>query len=266
MESNLKTGILNVATAAARAAGNAISQNIEKLDRIKTAQKSANEFVSEIDQLAEELIIAEIEKHYPEHSILAEESGEKNKSDDICWVIDPIDGTHNFLHGNPHCCVSIAVKSKEQVEIAVVYDPFRNELFSASQGSGAQLDGRRIRVSDKKRLADSLLCTGFPGRAANEVRPWLKSFAALLPRAQSIHRTGSSVLDFAWLACGRYDGFWEFGMRDWDIAAGSLLVSEAGGLIADMNGSSDIFASGNVLAANPDVFKRLKHCIDESLS
>ena len=266
MESNLKSGALNVAITAARNAGNLINQNIEKLDRIKVSQKSVSEFVSEVDTLAEQMIISEIEKHFPEHNILGEESGDLGKDSDICWIIDPLDGTHNFLHGNPHCCVSIAMKQGDQVELAVVYDPFRNELFSATKGSGAQLDGRRIRVSDKSKLSDSLLVTGFPFRQGPQMKPWLKTFATILPRAESVQRTGSSVLDFAWLACGRYDGLWEFGMKEWDIAAGSLLVTEAGGLISDLRGSKDVFKSGDVVAGTPKVYEKVKSIIDHCLA
>ncbi len=265
MESNLITGALNVATTAAREAGKLIAQNITQLDRVKVSRKtdtkSRTELVSEIDLMAERTVIHHLEAAYPNYNILSEEAGDLGRNSDFCWIIDPLDGTHNFLHGHPHCCVSIALKHKNDIVAAVVYDPLRNELFSARKGGGAQLDGRRIRVSDVSRFSDSLLCTGFPYREGATTKLWLKTFAALMPRAQSVHRTGSSVLDLAYLACGRYDGFWEFGLQDWDIAAGALLVKEAGGMVTDYSGSTDIFKSGNVVAGTPRVHEKLQHMI-----
>ena len=259
------SAILNVATEAAREAGKYISQYIGQLDRVKVTKKNPIELVSEIDVLAEKTIIEELDAAYPEFNIIAEESGTVDRESQYTWVIDPIDGTHNFLHGHPHCAVSIALKQSnkgvDDILLAVVFDPLRNELFTARKGAGAQLDGRRIRISENRRLSDSLLCTGFPYREQSETKPWLKSFALLLPRAQSIHRTGSSVLDLAYVAAGRYDGFWEFGMREWDLAAGSLLVKEAGGLITDMAGNDDLFATGNAIAGNPHVHEKLSHML-----
>lgn len=261
MESNLLTGALNVAVAAARDAGKIITRQITQLDRINIEQKSTTEFVTDADIMAEQIIIEQLEKNFPEHNIIAEENGNQNKDSEFSWVIDPIDGTHNFMHSHPHCCTSIALMKDGQPMLAVVYDPFRNELFTAIKGRGAQLDGRRIRVSSRSKLAESMLCTGFPYRDMDEIKPWLKTFAIVLPRAQNIHRTGSSVLDFAYVACGRYDGFWEFGMKQWDIAAGALLVSEAGGLITDVSGNTDYFKSGDVIAGNPKVHEKLTYLI-----
>jgi len=266
MESNQIAGALNVATTAAREAGKIIVQNITQLDRVKvsrkTTTKSRTELVSEIDILAERTIIHHLDTAYPEYNIVSEEAGDLGRESDLTWIIDPLDGTHNFLHGHPHCCVSIALRYGDDIVAAVVYDALRNELFSARRGAGAQLDGRRIRVSDVSKLSDSLLCTGFPYREGAETKLWLKTFAALMPRAQSVHRTGSSVLDLAYVACGRYDGFWEFGLQDWDIAGGALLVREAGGLITDYSGSTDAFKSGNVVAGNPRVHEKLQHIIN----
>ncbi|RBP49281.1 inositol monophosphatase family protein [Arenicella xantha] len=265
MESNLIAGALNVATTAAREAGKVFTQNITQLDRIKVNRKThtadRTELVSEIDLLAERTIIHHLESAHPDYNIISEEAGDHGRDSEYCWIIDPLDGTHNFLHGHPHCCVSIALKHKADIVAAVVYDAFRNELFTARKGGGAQLDGRRIRVSETSRLSDSLLCTGFPYREGATTKLWLKTFAALMPRAQSVHRTGSSVLDLAYVACGRYDGFWEFGLQDWDIAAGALLVKEAGGLITDYSGSTDVFKSGNVVAGTPRVHEKLQHMI-----
>ncbi len=265
MDSNLLSGAVTVATAAAREAGKIISQNIMQLDRVKVSVKSQTqsreELVSEIDLLAEQSIIGELQSHFPDHNILGEESGNLGKDSEYCWVIDPLDGTHNFLHGHPHCSISIALTYQNEPVAAVIYDPIRNELFSARKGGGAQLDGRRIRVSQNSRLKDSLLCTGFPYRSGNKLKQWMKTFAALMPRTQSIHRTGSSVLDLAYVACGRYDGFWEFGLSQWDIAAGALLVKEAGGLITDEHGGGDYLQSGDVVAGTPKVHEKIHHMI-----
>ena len=265
MESNLLAGALNVATAAALEAGKLITQNITQLDRVKVTKKvgtrSRTELVSEIDLMAERTIIEFLDSSYPEFNVLSEEAGDLGRDSEYCWVIDPMDGTHNFLHGHPHCCVSIALKFQGEAVIAVVYDALRNELFTAKKGGGAQLEGRRIRVSDNNRLSDSLLCTGFPYREGSETKLWLKTFAALMPRAQSIHRTGSSVLDLAYIACGRYDGFWEFGLKEWDIAAGALLVQEAGGIITDIDGDTNAFKSGNVVAGSPKVYEKIHHIL-----
>lgn len=261
MESNQTAGALNVAVAAALEAGKAITQNITQLDRIKVTKKSRTELVSEVDLLAEQTIINMLDEAYPDFNVISEEAGDLGRDSEFCWVIDPMDGTHNFLHGHPHCCVSIALRHKHEIIAAVVYDALRNELFTARKGAGAQLDGRRIRVSETSKLADSLLCTGFPYRDSAETKYWLKTFAALMPRAQSIHRTGSSVLDLAYIACGRYDGFWELGLHEWDIAAGALLIKEAGGLITDISGNTDIFKSGNVVAGTPKVYEKLNHML-----
>lgn len=267
MESNQTAGALNVATAAALEAGKLITQHITQLDRVQVTQKSrANnraELVSEIDLMAERTIIEYLDGSYPEYNVLSEEAGDLGRDSEYCWIIDPLDGTHNFLHGHPHCCVSIALKHKDEIIAGVVYDALRNELFSARKGAGAQLDGRRIRVSQTSRLSDSLLCTGFPYRQGSETKLWLKSFAALMPRAQSIHRTGSSILDLVYVACGRYDGFWEMGLQDWDIAAGSLILREAGGLVSDFQGGSDVFKSGNLIAGTPKVHEKLHHMISQ---
>ncbi|MGK0375714.1 MAG: myo-inositol-1(or 4)-monophosphatase [Arenicella sp.] len=265
MESNLLAGALNVATAAALEAGKIITHNITQLDRVKVnnkiGTKNRHELVSEIDLMAERTIIEHLEKSYPEFNIVSEEAGDLGRKNDCCWVIDPMDGTHNFLHGHPHCCISIALKYQGESVVAVVYDALRNELFTARKGGGAQLEGRRIRVSDVSRLSDSLLCTGFPYRDGAETKLWLKTFAALMPRSQSIHRTGSSVLDLAYVACGRYDGFWEFGLQQWDIAAGALLIREAGGIVTDISGGTDAEKSGNVVAGNPKIHEKMNHML-----
>lgn len=266
MEPKHTSGALTVAVNAALEAGKLISQSISKLDRVKVSQKGRNQLVSEIDVLAEQQIIEMLDEHYPDFNILAEESGDRGHESEFCWVIDPLDGTHNFLHGHPHCAVSIALRhnngTSEEILLGVIYDPLRNELFTARKGAGAQLDNRRIRVSDTARVSDALLCTGFPYRKPADTKPWLKTFATVLPRAQSIHRNGASVLDFAYLAAGRYDGFWEFGLRDWDIAAGALIVREAGGIVSELSGKSDIFATGNIVAGSPRIHEKLAQLVN----
>ncbi|MDG1905181.1 MAG: inositol monophosphatase family protein [Arenicella sp.] len=261
MEPNLIAGALNVATNAALEAGRTISQNITQLDRVKVNKKSTYEMVSEVDIRAEADIIEILDAAYPKFNILSEESGKTDRQSDVSWIIDPMDGTHNFLHGHPQCAVSIALVEGSTVLLAVVYDPLRNELFTARKGGGAKLDGRRMRVSEVTRLSDSLVCTGFPHREGKETKQWLRSFATMLPRAQSIHRTGSSVLDLAYTAAGRYDGLWQYGLKPWDTAAGSLLIQEAGGLIADISGDTDVFKSGNLVAGNPKVFEKMMHIL-----
>ena len=265
MESNLSAGALNVATTAALEAGKIIAQSISQVDRIKVTTKvgtrSRIEMVSDVDLLAEKTIIQILDNSYPEFNVISEEAGDLGRKSEYCWVIDPLDGTHNFLHGHPHCCVSIALTHQGEPVVAVIYDAIRNELFSARKGGGAQLDGRRIRVSDTSRLSDSLLSTGFPYSEGSETKLWLKTFAALMPRAQSVHRTGSSVLDLAYVACGRYDGFWELGLQEWDIAGGALLVREAGGMITDISGSTDVFKTGNIVAGAPKVHEKLSHML-----
>jgi myo-inositol-1(or 4)-monophosphatase len=211
--------------------------------------------------MVEQRIVEDLAAAYPAFNIIGEESGDSGRDSEYCWIIDPMDGTHNFLHGHLHCAVSIALSYQQEPVVGVIYDPFRNELFTARKGAGAQLDNRRIRVSEITRLSDALLCTGQPYHAPEDTKPWLKSFAAVLPRAQSIHRTGSSVLDLAYLAAGRYDGFWEFGLRPWDIAAGALLVKEAGGLISDLRGGQNYMNSGDLVAGNPRIHEKLAQLV-----
>ena len=259
MDAKHTSGALNVATNAALEAGKLINRSISRLDRVKINRKDAGEVVSEVDVRAEQIIIEELGSKYPDFATIAEESGASGNESEYCWLIDPLDGTQNFVHGHPHCCVSIALRHQGEMLVAVVYDPFRNELFTARRGGGAQLDGRRIRVSQIGKLADSLICTDIPNRHASQAR-WMKNFAALTPRVQSIHRTGSSVLDLAYVAAGRYDGFWEYGMREWDTAAGILLVTEAGGLVSQIDPASKQ-SSGDLVAGTPRVHEKLAHLV-----
>jgi myo-inositol-1(or 4)-monophosphatase len=220
--------MLNIAIGAARSAGNVIVRNLERVDRLTIGTKQRNDFVTEVDRLAEHEIIRVIHRAYPDHAILAEESGAQGDNE-YEWVIDPLDGTTNFLHGFPQFAVSIALRHRGRLDQAVVYDPLRQELFTASRGSGATLNDRRIRVSRANGLTGSLLGTGFPFRQQQHLDAYLEMFRVLFPDAAGIRRAGAAALDLAYVAAGRLDGFWEIGLSPWDIAAGALLVLEAGG-------------------------------------
>jgi myo-inositol-1(or 4)-monophosphatase len=246
--------LLNVAVMAARRGGGSLLRSLKKLDQIKVEQKGRNDFVSEADRNAERAVIDTILKHYPDHAILAEESGAYGESDHV-WVIDPLDGTTNFLHGFPVFCVSIALVIKGRTEHAAIYDPLRDELFTATRGAGAQLNDRRMRVSGQTRLERALLGTGFPYRDSNkELGPYMKMFRRAIEGCAGVRRPGSAALDLAYVAAGRYDAFWETGLAKWDIAAGSLLVREAGGIVSGLDGSEDYLESGHVLAGTPRIY------------
>jgi myo-inositol-1(or 4)-monophosphatase len=247
---------LNIAVSAARKAGSLIARAVERADTLQVDSKGHNDFVSEVDRRAEQEIIRVIRKAHPDHAILAEESGTHGDSDSV-WIIDPLDGTTNFLHGFPQFAVSIALRHKERLEAAVVYDPLRDELFTAVRGAGAQLNGRRIRVSKAKALEGALLGTGFPFRDQTYVSAYLGMFKALLPRTAGIRRAGSAALDLAYVAAGRLDGFWEIGLKPWDMAGGILLIQEAGGIVGDLRGGQTFFDSGNLVTGNPKVFEAL---------
>lgn len=259
--------ILNIAVRAARAAGNTIQRSIDRLDGIRVSEKGPNDYVTEIDQRVEREIISIIQKAYPNHSIQSEECGEiTGKDDSTVWIIDPIDGTRNFIHGFPQFAVSIAVSIKGKIEHGVIYDPIRQELFTASRGKGAKLNDRRIRVSQRKTLEDSLLGTGCPVRHSKPlVEAYTNSIKAILPLCGDVRRAGAATLDLAYVACGRLDGFWEKGLHVWDVAAGSLLIKEAGGLVFDFDGGEDYLNSGNIVAGNPKVLKLMLKAIGPHL-
>lgn len=245
--------MLNIAVRAARSAGNVITRNRDRIDQLSIQTKDRNDFVSEVDRQAEREIIHILRKAYPNHGILAEESGVR-EGDDYQWIIDPLDGTTNFLHGFPHFAVSIGLRHKGRLEQAVIYDPVQQELFTATRGSGAHLNDRRIRVSPRRELDGALLGTGFPFRAQQHLDPYLDMFRALFPHTAGIRRAGSAALDLAYVAAGRLDGFWEIGLSVWDMAAGVLLIQEAGGLSGDFIGGHDFLKHGNIVAANPKLF------------
>lgn len=260
----MREPIVNIAVSAARAAGNTILRAADRMDKVRVSEKGPNDFVTEIDQKVEQEIIATIHKAYPHHSIVGEESGESiGKHDDSVWIIDPIDGTRNFIHGFPHFAISIAFSYKGKIEHGVIYDPVRQELFSASRGKGARLNDTRIRVSQRKQMEDCLLSTGFPSRRSAEfVADSADILKSLLPICGDIRRAGAATLDLAYVACGRLDGFWEMGLKPWDIAAGALLVKEAGGLVCDIDSSENYLKSGNIVAANPKILKFLMKAVN----
>jgi len=248
--------MLNIAVRAARSAGNVISRSMARLDSISVQVKERNDFVTEVDRDAENVIIGILRKAYPDHAILAEESGQTS-GDDFQWIIDPLDGTTNFLHGFPQFAVSIALRHKGRLEQAVVYDPLSQELFTATRGDGAMLNDRRIRVSNRAGLEGALLGTGFPFKAQHHLDTYLDMFRALFPQTAGIRRAGAAALDLAYVAAGRLDGFWEIGLSTWDMAAGVLLIQEAGGLSSDFSGGHNHLESGNLVAGNPKVFAEI---------
>jgi myo-inositol-1(or 4)-monophosphatase len=252
--------MLNIAVRAARSAGNVITRSMARLDSISVQVKDRNDFVTEVDREAEKEILGILRKAYPDHAILAEESGQTS-GDDFQWIIDPLDGTTNFLHGFPQFAVSIALRHRGRLEQAVVYDPLSQELFTATRGAGAMLNDRRIRVSNRSSLDGALLGTGFPFKAQHHLDTYLDMFRALFPRSAGIRRAGAASLDLAFLAAGRLDGFWEIGLSTWDMAAGILLIQEAGGLSSDFSGGHNHLESGNLVAGNPKVFAEILKAI-----
>ncbi|MBK6617447.1 MAG: inositol monophosphatase family protein [Nitrosomonas sp.] len=251
--------MLNIAVKAARRAGSIITRAAMNLERLTITRKAHSDFVSEVDRAAEEAIIKILLDAYPDHSILAEESGKSGQvgKSEYQWIIDPLDGTTNFLHGFPKYCVSIALLHRGVLSQAVIYDPVSDELFTASRGGGAFLNDHRIRVSKRIQLGESLIGTGFPFRDFTHMEAYLAMFKDLIPKAAGIRRPGSAALDLAYVAAGRYDGFWEAGLAPWDIAAGCLLILEAGGMVSDLEGNGQYLKSGQVVAGNPKIFAQL---------
>jgi len=253
--------MLNIAIRAARNAGDLIQRSSENVGQLTINRKSQNDFVTEVDRMAEQEIIQVIKHAYPDHAILAEESGE-HKGNDYTWVIDPLDGTTNFLHGYPQYAVSIALKHKGKTEVGVVYDPLRDELFTAEKGGGATLNNRRIRVSKQTDLSTALIGTGFPFKYPQHLDAYLGMFKTLTPKTAGIRRAGSAALDLAYLAAGRLDGFWEIGLKEWDMAAGILLVQEAGGVVTDFSFNDNFVKSGNIIIGNPKMHQAIYHAIE----
>ncbi|MGA9853232.1 MAG: inositol monophosphatase family protein [Gammaproteobacteria bacterium] len=249
--------LLNIAVSAARHAGDIIIRHVGRIDRLIIQTKEHNDFVSQVDRLAEEEIIYTIRKAHPDHAILAEESGTQGGNEEFQWIIDPLDGTTNFLHGFPVFSVSIALKHRGRLEHAVVYDPMRQELFTASRGGSAQVDGKRMRVTALKTLDGALIGTGFPFRESQSLDTYLKMFEAVTRKAAGVRRAGSAALDLAYVAAGRMDGFWEMGLKPWDMAAGVLLIQEAGGLTGHFDGTPGIPENGDILAGGEKIYQAL---------
>jgi myo-inositol-1(or 4)-monophosphatase len=257
--------MINIAVRAARSAGRILLRYYEHTESLRVDEKSRNDFVSEVDRQAEQAIIQELRSKYPSHAILAEESGAL-RGDDYQWVIDPLDGTTNYLHGLPQFSISIALKYRGKLEHGLVYDPLREEIFIATRGGGARLNDRRIRVSARPGLSGALLGTGFPFRDQRFLREYLGMFEALVKDTAGIRRPGSAALDFAYVAAGRTDGFWELGLSQWDFAAGALLVREAGGVVTDLAGTDQFLETGNVVAGGLKVQAALLEAIKPFLS
>mgnify|MGYP000751865595 CR=1 FL=1 len=250
--------MLNIAVRAARSAGSVISRSFEQDDKLEIESKGLNDFVTNVDRNAEQAVIDVIQKAYPNHCIIGEECGVLNGTDaDYQWIIDPLDGTTNFVKGIPHFCVSIALKVKGKLDQAVVYDPIRGELFTASRGKGAQLNGFRIRVKQPKELSGAVLATGFPFKQKQHLDSYMNMFKALFIKTADMRRAGSAALDLAYVAAGRIDGFFELGLKPWDTAAGELLIIEAGGLVTDFTGGHTHNASGNVVAGSSKLIKEM---------
>ena len=249
--------MLTIAVKAARRAGTVITRASQDLGALKVRSKTFNDFVSEVDHAAERTIIETLQDAYPDHGFIGEESGNQNVEAENVWIIDPLDGTTNFLHGFPQYCVSIALQQQGQLTQAVVYDPNRNDLFTATRGRGAFLNDKRIRVSNRTKLQDSLITTGFPFRDFSHLDAYLAMFKDMLKKTSGVRRPGSAALDLAYVAAGWADGYWEIGLSSWDLAAGALLVHEAGGLVGDFEGNEGYLESGNIVAGNPRIFGQL---------
>lgn len=242
--------MLNIAVRAARSAGEIILRSSDNIGHLRIDQKGKNDYASEVDRSAEREIINIIRAAYPDHAILAEESGQ-HEGNDFVWVIDPLDGTTNFLHGFPQYAVSIALKYKGRLEVGVIYDPLRDELFTAKRGGGAMLNNRRLRVTQQLTLKGALLGTGFPFKTDLHLKAYVDMFSSLTMECAGIRRAGSAALDLAYVAAGRLDGYWEIGVMEWDMAAGVLLIKEAGGVVTDFSFNDGYMQSGNLITGSP---------------
>ena len=252
--------MINTAVKAARRAASVITRASFEVEQLRVTTKSHNDFVTEVDQAAEQAIIDVLRQAYPDHAILAEESGASaNLHDDNehVWIIDPLDGTTNFIHGFPQYAVSIALQYRGPITQAVVYDPTRHELFTASKGAGAFMNEKRLRVAKRDRLADALIGTGFPYSDLSALDEYMKMFHLMTQKSAGLRRPGAAALDLAYVAAGRLDGFFEKNLKPWDIAAGSLLVTEAGGIVANFSGESDYLYKGDVIAGSPKIFGQM---------
>lgn len=258
--------ILTVAVKAAREAGRIINKASNDVGALKVQSKDFNDFVSEVDRAAEQAIIDTLKYAYPDHGFLGEESGNTNQESENIWIIDPLDGTTNFLHNFPVYCVSIALQQKGVLTQAVIYDPVRNDLFTASKGRGAFLNDKRIRVTNRAKLQASLIATGFPFRDFTHLDTYLAMLKDMIKNTTGIRRPGSAALDLAYVAAGYTDGFFEIGLSSWDVAAGGLLVQEAGGMVGDFVGNESWLQTGNIVAANPKVFAQMLQILSPHLT
>jgi myo-inositol-1(or 4)-monophosphatase len=249
--------MLNIAVRAARKAGSIINRAALDSGGLNVRSKRAKDFVTQVDQAAEQAIIDIVKKAYPEHGFLAEESGAADQHAEFVWIIDPLDGTTNFIHGFPQYCVSIGIQQRGALAHAVIYDPVANELFTASKGRGAFLNDRRIRVSTLARFGDALIGTGFPFKELTRLELYMRQLQTMMKTCAGVRRAGAAALDLAYVACGRLDAFWELGLSPWDMAAGALLIQEAGGLVGDLKGEQTYLESGDIAAATPKVFPAL---------
>lgn len=256
---------LNVAVKAARRAGQIINRAALEIDNLQVARKGQSDYVTQVDRAAEDAIKEVLLEAYPSHGILAEETGKTPGKSEFEWIIDPLDGTTNFIHGFPQYAISIALAQEAQVAHGVIYDPVRNELFTASKGRGAFLNDRRVRVSRRDRLTDALIGTGFPYRAFDHVDAYMGAFRELTEKTAGMRRPGAASLDLAYVAAGRLDGFWEFGLSPWDIAAGTLMIQEAGGFVTDLKGDSDYLSCGDLVAGTPKVHASLLQIVQKHL-
>jgi len=262
-DSSTMQPMLNIAIRAARSAGDHIVRKMNKLPDLQVELKGPNDFVSEVDRQAEEKVIETLLGSFPNHSILAEESGEISGDSDYRWIIDPLDGTTNYLHGFPHFAVSIACQHEGRLEHGVIYDPIKQEIFAASRGDGATLNNKRIRVSRIKSTQGALLGTGFPFKQHDQLDEFIKIFSEFFPTATDIRRAGSAALDLAYVAAGRLDGFWESGLSAWDIAAGALIVRESGGITTDYDGNENYLEKGQVISGNPKIMGEMLRKIQQ---
>jgi myo-inositol-1(or 4)-monophosphatase len=259
--------MLNIAVRAARAAGDLIVRAMDRVDLLNITVKSRNDFVSDVDRQAEQEIVSILLKAYPGHAVLGEEHGAQGLAQsDYTWVIDPLDGTTNFLHGFPQFAVSIALFHRGKVERGVIYDPLRQELFTAERGAGAALNSRRLRVTKQRGLPGALLGTGIPFKDQSYLDAYLGMLKDLLRDAAGIRRAGSAALDLAYVAAGRFDGFWEIGLQKWDMAAGVLLIQEAGGIVTDLEGGNKYFETGGIVCANPKLHAAMLDLIKPHLT
>ena len=259
--------MLTMALRAARKAGEIIERAVERVDLLNIEEKGRNDYVSEIDKKAEQEIIYHLKKAYPDHAFVGEETGRSQNNSDYVWTIDPLDGTTNFLHGIPHFSVSIACSYKGVLTHGVVYDPIKREEFTASRGKGAHLNGRRIRVSSRRNLDGALIGTGVPfnGFALEHIDEYLNCLREVASQTAGVRRAGSAALDLAYVAAGRFDGFWEMNLKEWDMAAGILLVREAGGMLSDFKGGNDYLEHGHIVCAAPKVFKPLLQIVGKHM-